>query len=876
MHDLLIWAIVQNHRELAEIIWAQSRDSIAAGLACSRMLRELAREGLDAKRLDATRALANEFESKAIGVFTECCREDREQAEKLLTRVSEAWGGSTCLQLALDAGAMQFMAQGGVQAYLTKVWWGELQEDTGLWRVALCLLTFPLLCTSLVTFRDSKLRSASSLRRVRAFFNAPVVTFLLNILSYFAFLCLFAYVLMVDFQPTPSWSERFIYLWVFSLVCEELRQLFYSPDGSGLAKRASVYFGDFWNKLDVTAILLFVAGLACRLLPALLYSGRVLLALDFILLCLRLLHIFTVSRMLGPKIIILKRMMKDIFFFLLLLAVWVVSFGVAKQAILIHNESRTDWLFRGVLYHSYLTIFGQIPPYIDGVDFDPDHCSPDGSDPYKPKCPESDPSLGEPAFPQWLTVTLLCLHLLVTNILLLNLLIAMFNYTFQEVQECTDQVWKFQRLHLIQEYQARPPAPPPFILLGHLQLLFLRLVLKVPPQRHRQFNNKLVETEEAPLLSWEAYLKEHYLHGLQSQRQQSLEQRVRDIGDKVDAMMDLLEVERGRRWGSSEQRPASLEEQTLRSAGLVSEGDVPCLAPRKGPEEQEQEQDPALESRLLEEDPTDTHHISARQLLYPSSSVERFPVPNEKVPWEEEFLIYNPSFYTAEKSGPVDPDGSNRALLGQILYNAVDGAVDRRSFHGPYEVQDGLPRNPRGRTGLQGRGALSRFGPNHKLQPVVTRWRRNQDGVICRRNFRKVLEVLLLTSQQSEPWALPGGSQDPGEMLPQKFKAVIPGELHKAFGNLLDQGTQVYRGYVDHPRNTDNAWVEMVAVSIHFSSQNDETLWKLNQYLKGLSDPPGGKRNVEVCWQLVDKHIPLYPDHKAILRKVATHYEAHY
>lgn len=62
----------------------------------------------------------------------------------------------------------------------------------------------------------------------------------------------------------------------------------------------------------------------------------------------------------------LSLQMKDVFFFLFLLAVWVVSFGVAKQAILIHNEERIEWLFRGVVYHSYLTIFGQIPSYIDG------------------------------------------------------------------------------------------------------------------------------------------------------------------------------------------------------------------------------------------------------------------------------------------------------------------------------------------------------------------------------------------------------------------------------------------------------------------------------------------------------------------------------
>lgn len=68
---------------------------------------------------------------------------------------------------------------------------------------------------------------------MRAFFTAPVVVFHLNILSYFAFLFLFAFVLVVDFQPAPSWSERLIYVWLFSLVCEELRQVRAGP-GIGL------------------------------------------------------------------------------------------------------------------------------------------------------------------------------------------------------------------------------------------------------------------------------------------------------------------------------------------------------------------------------------------------------------------------------------------------------------------------------------------------------------------------------------------------------------------------------------------------------------------------------------------------------------------
>ncbi|KAK2089773.1 Transient receptor putative cation channel sub M member 2 [Saguinus oedipus] len=98
---------------------------------------------------------------------------------------------------------------------------GGSRAGQGLWRSG----HRPSQSPSLL-HREKRLREVSSpAARTRAFFTAPVVVFLLNILSYFAFLCLFAYVLMVDFQPMPSWCECAIYLWLFSLVCEEMRQV---------------------------------------------------------------------------------------------------------------------------------------------------------------------------------------------------------------------------------------------------------------------------------------------------------------------------------------------------------------------------------------------------------------------------------------------------------------------------------------------------------------------------------------------------------------------------------------------------------------------------------------------------------------------------
>ncbi|XP_033086293.1 transient receptor potential cation channel subfamily M member 2 isoform X3 [Trachypithecus francoisi] len=719
VRDLLIWAIVQNRRELAGIIWAQSQDCIAGALACSKILKELSKEEEDTDSSEEMLALAEECEHRAIGVFTECYRKDEERAQKLLIRVSEAWGKTTCLQLALEAKDMKFVSHGGVQAFLTKVWWGQLCVDNGLWRVTLCMLAFPLLLTGLISFREKRLQEVSSpVARARAFFTAPVVVFHLNILSYFAFLCLFAYVLMVDFQPTPSWCECAIYLWLFSLVCEETRQLFYDPDECGLMKKAALYFSDFWNKLDVGAILLFVAGLTC-------------------------------------------------------------------------------------------------------------------------------------------------------------------SYTFQQVQEHTDQIWKFQRHDLIEEYHSRPAAPPPFILLSHLQLFIKRVILKTPAKRHKQLKNKLEKNEEAALLSWEIYLKENYLQNQQFQQKQRPEQKIEDISNKVDAMVDLLDLDPLKRSGSMEQRLASLEEQvaqtaralhwivkTLRAGGFGSEVDVPTLASQKAMEEPDTE----LGGGKKMEEPGDSYHVNARHLLYPNCPITRFPVPNEKVPWETEFLIYDPPFYTAERkdTAVTDPVGDTLEPLSTIQYNMVDGLWDRRSFHGPYAVQAGFPMNPMGRTGLRGRGSLSCFGPNHTLYPMVTRWRRNEDGAICRKSIKKMLEVLVVKLPLSEHWALPGGSREPGETLPQKLKRILRQEHWLSFENLLARSTEVYKGYMDDPRNTDNAWIETVAVSIHFQDHNDAELNRLNSSLHVCDS------GASIRWQVVDRRIPLYANHKTLLQKVAAEFGAHY
>uniref|UniRef100_A0A8D3ADL1 Transient receptor potential cation channel, subfamily M, member 2 n=1 Tax=Scophthalmus maximus TaxID=52904 RepID=A0A8D3ADL1_SCOMX len=477
------------------------------------------------------------------GVFSKCHNSDEERAQKLLVRASPIWGRTTCLRLALEADDKSFVAQSSVQALLTQIWCGELSVDNPVWRVLVCMVFFPLIYTGFLLFRSAffanshtsdndppRLQQPKLLgcwSKLVCLYSSPQVKFYWNIVSYFAFLFLFAVVLMIDFHAKPSAGELLLYMWLISVVCEEVRQLFHDHDGFGLRKKAKMYIDDLWNILDVLSILLFVIGLAFRLTTELFYAGKILLCIDFVVFCLRLMAIFTISRTLGPKIIIVKRMMMDMFFFMFLLSIWVVAYGVAKQGILIDNDDRLKWIVRGAVYEPYLIIFGNFPTNIDNAAFDINSCTIHGTDPLKPKCPMLNDNQ-TPAFPEWLTIIMLCVYLLFANILLLNLLIAIFNFTFQEVQDNTDRIWKFQRYELIKEYHSRPAAPPPFIILSHLYLFIRHVVLCRPPVKY----DELPQVEEEELLSWEALMKDRYLVSTQQEQSQSMERRILDTAQR--------------------------------------------------------------------------------------------------------------------------------------------------------------------------------------------------------------------------------------------------------------------------------------------------------------------------------------------------------
>ncbi|XP_056135271.1 transient receptor potential cation channel subfamily M member 5 [Lampris incognitus] len=611
--DLFLWAVLQNRQQMANYFWAMGPEAVAAALAGCKILKEMAH--LESEAKSARSMKEAKYEQFALDLFGECYSNSEDRAYALLVRRTRCWSKSTVLNLATEADAKGFFAHDGVQALLTKIWWGAMTTDTGISKLMVSFFCPALIWTNLIKFSDEELdnrggkeqfaelnsldtekalllthdndtldstsggpttQSCASvwwhflLRRWRRFWMAPITVFLGNVIMYFAFLFLFTYVLLLDFRPPPpkgpGAAEIILYFWVFTLVLEELRQGFFTDEEMNILKKFKLYVEDNWNKCDMVAILLFVIGVCCRMVASTYEAGRTVLAIDFMVFTLRLIHIFAIHKQLGPKIIIVERMMKDVFFFLFFLSVWMIAYGVATQALLHPNDPRIDWVFRRALYRPYLHIFGQIPlEEIDVAEMLEKNCTKEPEEIIAgilPPCPN--------IYANWLVILLLVIFLLVTNVLLLNLLIAMFSYTFQVVQGNTDIFWKFQRYNLIVEYHSRPALAPPFIIISHLSQLFLSLV-KRPESKQELLERELPAGLDQRLMTWETVQKENYLAKLERQHWESSEERLKTTSSKVQSLVRIVGG-----FKNQEKRLASMEAQ-VRYCGEVLSWMAECF-----------------------------------------------------------------------------------------------------------------------------------------------------------------------------------------------------------------------------------------------------------------------------------------------------------
>lgn len=357
-------------------------------------------------------------------------------------------------------------------------------------------------------------------KKIYEFYNAPIVKFWFYTLTYFAFLAAYTFVVLVKTYPQPTWPEIFLMTYVFSLAIEKFRQIVASEPVK-ISLKLRVFFSQYWNIWDLVAILMFFSAVGLRMYDETRQAARIIYTLNIVFFYIRILEILSVNQYLGPYVKIIGKLLRDMSYFLIIMLLVVMSFGIIRQAVHFQDEEPSWFLVRNMFFYPYWMIYGEL--FADEIDT----CTDDVRHPNG--C----------VYGSWVAPFCMFVFLLISNILLVNLLIARFNATFIRNNAKSREIWKFQRYQLIVNYELRPILPPPFTFISHIYLTFKYIIRRCKGKRDF-FDNGLKlflsPDDKEKLHDFEEECVEDYFRYKDYKFQSSSDERIRVINDRVENM----------------------------------------------------------------------------------------------------------------------------------------------------------------------------------------------------------------------------------------------------------------------------------------------------------------------------------------------------
>ncbi|XP_031799527.1 transient receptor potential cation channel subfamily M member 3 isoform X1 [Sarcophilus harrisii] len=597
-HELMVWAVLMKRQKMALFFWQHGEEAMAKALVACKLCKAMAHEASENDMVDDISQELNhnsrDFGQLAVELLDQSYKQDEQLAMKLLTYELKNWSNATCLQLAVAAKHRDFIAHTCSQMLLTDMWMGRLRmrKNSGL-KVILGILLPPSILSLEFKNKDdmpymsqaheihlqekepeepektvkekdeedmeltamlgrsngessrkkdeeevqSRHRLIPLGRKIYEFYNAPIVKFWFYTLAYIGYLMLFNYIVLVKMERWPSTQEWIVISYIFTLGIEKMREILMSEPGK-LFQKVKVWLQEYWNVTDLIAILLFSVGMILRLQDQPFRSdGRVIYCVNIIYWYIRLLDIFGVNKYLGPYVMMIGKMMIDMMYFVIIMLVVLMSFGVARQAILFPNEEPSWKLAKNIFYMPYWMIYGEV--FADQIDppCGQNETREDGKIVQLPPCKTG----------AWIVPAIMACYLLVANILLVNLLIAVFNNTFFEVKSISNQVWKFQRYQLIMTFHERPVLPPPLIIFSHMTMIFQHLCCRWrkhesdPDERDYGLKLFITDDELKKVHDFEEQCIEEYFREKDDRFNSSNDERIRVTSERVENMSMRLE-----------------------------------------------------------------------------------------------------------------------------------------------------------------------------------------------------------------------------------------------------------------------------------------------------------------------------------------------
>lgn len=465
--DVLLWAIFVDRKELAEICWLRGKDHLFTGLVCSAVLKELSIDAHDVKENVLSNHLEKHskiFEQRCTTIMDRMLEENEERALSLLDSETRVWGiRSSPLTFAYENFMYDVIAHTCSQKYMNEKWYNGLPP--GKLAYMWCMV-----------------------RQTCAFFKSTRTKYIINLITFLFVLGVYSAFVLTSVstkyytQTTARALEYTVYIWnggdcleemIGCIACERRK----GRSHRGCFSRIKRHLYDFWNVVDLLSYGLLITALTIRHLIGneTHVFARNVFALSLLVMYLRFLEVFLIYRILGPTLMMIKEMLKDLLIFLLIVVFVILGVGIYYHANLWPDHQAmwkggfTNWSIWKIIYYPYWQLYGEFNlDVLSGNDqTDCNVTSIWESDMSMDRCPHED----------WTVPFIAAIFVLFSNLLLVNLVIAMFSYTFERVQNMSEKLWHFQTYTVTIDYNNRIPSPfniiiRPFI---WIRLLILKL-----------------------------------------------------------------------------------------------------------------------------------------------------------------------------------------------------------------------------------------------------------------------------------------------------------------------------------------------------------------------------------------------------------------
>ncbi|CAC5384044.1 TRPM1 [Mytilus coruscus] len=370
-----------------------------AALYASSLAKRLAENASAEAFMDEQIALwesSRHYEDLAYSVMTELYLNDRKHARRLLVTEVKRYNSTTIFEITEKFTLMKFMGHAACQTKLNKIWKGRITGETSnLKAIVFAVTILPILKWDIVklhkTGETAKNKGNQSVRsntkekenyttclpstpnwmkKLYYFYNSPLIKFLFSVLTYITMLAIFSLFVLTDLHPMeekfPSIYEYIVYVWAASTLAEEIRQAVAMNHFQGFELRqltlnAMTWFS-FWTLFEMLMYLMFITSVFFRLTLSAeyFYNARMMYAVTLGTFIINSMQFFLVSKHIGPKVIMIGRMMFDVIFFILIFAVFLFGFGVIYQATMYPNELPGLKLFQNLIYMPYWQLYGEL------------------------------------------------------------------------------------------------------------------------------------------------------------------------------------------------------------------------------------------------------------------------------------------------------------------------------------------------------------------------------------------------------------------------------------------------------------------------------------------------------------------------------------